>query len=554
MDNSRKLRNYKPTVFKANDSVYKERFADSAVFFINNLKHPSGKWYGKNFELMDWQEQIIRDVFGVVRKSDECRQFGTVYIEVPKKNGKSELAAAVALLLTCADNERGGAIYGCATDISQARLVFDVAVSMIDNFPDLKKFVRYDKAQKRIIFKPLNSFYQVVSAESYNKDGLNAHGVIFDELHAQLDRRFFDVMMTGSGYAREQPLKFIITTAGVDRNSIGWEIHQRAEDILRGKRIEPSFYPVIYKAEEGDDWTSPEVWKKANPSLGVTFGIDKIKVDCENAKQNVAEENLFRRLNLNQWVKQTSRWLPMEKWDTCDFEVDEQKLLGRECYGGLDLSSTRDITAFVLVFPPENEDEKFVILPNFWIPEEGLAERVRRDHVPYDIWQQKGLINITDGEVIDYNFVQKKIEELGEKYNIKEIAFDRWGAMQMAINLDNAGFTVAKFGQGFKDMSPASKELMRLVLERKIAHGGNLPLRWMMDNIVVKTDEAGNIKPDKKKATEKIDGAVALIMALDRAIRHQNTSVYDKRGVLIIDLDDPRGYYYSNEKAGEKSS
>lgn len=226
----------------------------------------------------------------------------------------------------------------------------------------------------------------------------------------------------------------------------------------------------------------------------------------------------------------------MDKWDECNFKVDSDELIGRECYGGLDLSSSIDITAFVLVFPPLDEDDKYIVLPYFWIPEENLRLRVRRDHVPYDVWEKQGYIKTTEGNVVHYGFIENFIEELGTKYNIREIAFDRWGAVQMTQNLDDMGFTVVPFGQGYKDMSPPTKELMKLTLEKRIAHGGNPVLRWMMDNVYVKTDPAGNIKPDKEKSTEKIDGIVATIMALDRAIRNKgySGSIYDERGILII--------------------
>jgi len=545
LENAHRLKNYKPSRFKTPGSIYKQRFADSAVLFVNNLKHGNGKWRGLPFELIGWQEQIIRDIFGIVRKFDECRQFRRAYIELPKKNGKSELAAAVALLLTCCDMEYGGEIYGCATDRAQASRIFDTAVDMVDQFPALKKYIKLSIGQKRMTFKPLGSYYQVCSAEAYTKDGLNAHGIIFDELHAQPDRRLFDVMTAGSGLAREQPLIFMITTAGTDRHSICWEQHQKAEDILRGKISDPTFYPVIYSAADDDNWQDPEVWRRVNPSYGITVDPEGFAMEYEDAKQNITQENRFRRLNLNQWVKQEARWMPMELWDGCTFHVDTAALAGRKCYGGLDLSSTRDMTAFVLVFPPEDEDDKFVVLPFFWLPEDAIEARVRQ-RVPYDQWKARGLLETTDGAVINYKFIERKIEELAGVYEIKEIAFDRWGAHLLRQNLEDSGFNMVKFGQGFKDMSPASKELMRLVLERRIAHGGHPVLRWNMDNIVVKEDEAGNIKPDKKKATEKIDGAVATIMALDRAILNEGQeSAYEKRGALIIDINHPDGYYYT---------
>jgi phage terminase large subunit-like protein len=306
---------------------------------------------------------------------------------------------------------------------------------------------------------------------------------------------------------------------------------------MEGRKHDPTFYPVIYGAKEDEDWTDPEVWKKVNPSLGITVSIDKVRAACESAKQNPAEENSFRQLRLNQWVKQSVRWMPMAKWDACAFLVDPKRLEGRICYGGLDLSSTTDLTAFVLVFPPEDEDDKYSVLPYFWMPEANIDLRVRRDHVQYDLWKKQGYLFTTEGNVVHYGFIEKFIEDLGTRFNIQEIAFDRWGAVQMVQNLEGMGFTVVPFGQGYKDMSPPTKELMKLTLEEKIAHGGHPVLRWMMDNIFVRTDPAGNIKPDKEKSTERIDGAVAMIMALDRALRNAGQaadSVYDDRGLLIL--------------------
>ncbi|MBB6214701.1 phage terminase large subunit-like protein [Anaerosolibacter carboniphilus] len=530
------MKKYKPTAFMAKDSYYDKDAADYAVNFIECLSHTKGKWSGKPFELIDWQEQIIRDIFGTL-KPNGYRQFNTAYIEIPKKMGKSELAAAVALLLCCGDGEERAEVYGCAADRQQASIVFEVAADMVRMSPALSKRVKILSATKRIVFQPTNSFYQVLSAEAYSKHGFNIHGVVFDELHTQPNRKLFDVMTKGSGDARTQPLYFLITTAGSDTKSICYETHQKAKDLLEGRKVDPTFYPVIYGADESDDWTDPKVWKKANPSLGITVGIDKVKAACESAKQNPAEENTFRQLRLNQWVKQAVRWMPMDKWDKCAFAVNEEDLFGRVCYGGLDLSSSIDITAFVLVFPPEDEDDKYVVLPYFWLPEETLNLRVNRDHVPYDVWEKQEHLKTTEGNVVHYGFIEKFIESLGEKYNIREIAFDRWGAVQMVQNLEGMGFTVVPFGQGFKDMSPPTKELMKLTLEEKVAHGGHPVLRWMMDNIFIRTDPAGNIKPDKEKSTEKIDGAVATIMALDRAIRCGNdtsASVYDGRGLLVF--------------------
>ena len=532
----RKLKNYKPTKFKAKGSYYDKEYADFAVTFIESLCHTKGTWAGKKFELIDWQEQIIRDLFGIL-KPNGYRQFNTAYIEIPKKNGKSELAAAIALLLTCGDGEQRAEVYGAAADRQQASIVFDVAADMVRMCPALNKRVKILASQKRLIYEPTNSFYQVLSAEAYSKHGFNVHGVVFDELHSQPNRKLYDVLTKGSGDARMQPLFFLITTAGTDTHSICYEVHQKAQDIIDGRKIDPTFYPVIYGADDTEDWTSPKDWKKCNPSLGETIGMDKVKTACESAKQNPGEENSFRQLRLNQWVKQAVRWMPMDKWDKCAFAVNEDDLRGRVCYGGLDLSSTTDITAFVLVFSPLDEEDKYVIIPYFWIPEDTLDLRVKRDRVPYDVWERQGYLQTTEGNVIHYGYIEKFIESLGERFNIREIAFDRWGAVQMVQNLEGMGFTVVPFGQGFKDMSPPTKELMKLTLEQRIAHGGHPVLRWNMDNIFVRTDPAGNIKADKEKSTEKIDGAIATIMALDRAIRCGNNncaSVYDDRGLLFI--------------------
>lgn len=532
----RKLKKYKPTRFMSGDCRYDKESADSVVNFIEQLKHTKGEFYNKPFELIDWQEQIIRDIFGIL-KPDGYRQFTTAYIEVPKKCGKSELAAAVALYMLCADGEQRAEVYGCAADRDQSSLVFDVACDMVRLCPALMKRCDIRPSRKTIGFGPTNSSYKALSAEVAGKSGVNVSALIFDELWVQKDRKFFQMMTVGTSDARRNPLHFIITTAGNDTNSICYELHQKAVDIIEGRKIDPTFYPVIYGAAEGDDWTDPKVWEKANPSLGITIGIDKVQAACDSARQNPGEENAFRQLRLNQWVKQSVRWMPMDKWDKCAFAVSEDVLEGRVCYGGLDLSSTTDITAFVLVFPPFEEEDKYILLPYFWIPEETLDLRVRRDHVPYDIWERQGFIQTTEGNVVHYGYIEKFIERLGERFNIREIAFDRWGAVQMVQNLEGMGFTVVPFGQGFKDMSPPTKELMKLVLEQRIAHGGHPVLRWMMDNIYIKTDPAGNIKADKEKSTEKIDGAVAAIMGLDRAIRcgtDTSESVYDNRGLLVF--------------------
>ncbi|HFU3729917.1 terminase large subunit [Streptococcus suis] len=526
---------YEPSPFMLPTSHYDEAKADRAVTFINNLSHTKGKWAGKRFDLLPWQEQIVRDLFGIV-KEDGNRQFLTAYIEIPKKNGKSELAAAIALYLLYADNEASAEVYGAACDRNQASIVFDVAKQMVQMSRPLEKRSKIMGATKRIVNYSNAGFYQVLSAETGTKHGLNVSGLVFDEIHAQPNRHLYDVLTKGSGDAREQPLFFIITTAGTDRNSICYELHTKALDILNGRKKDTSFYPVVYGLSDEDDWNDEANWRRANPSLGHTIGIDRVREAYQQALDNPAEENVFKQLRLNMWTSSSVAWIPEHVYAKGNDPIQYESLKGRSCYAGLDLSSTSDITAFVLVFPPRFEEENYIVLPYFWLPEDTLELRCRRDHVLYDVWERQGYIKTTEGNVVHYGFIEKFIEDLSEIYHIKEIAYDRWNATQMVQNLEGMGLTMVPFGQGYKDMSPPSKELYKLMMEGKIQHGGHPVLKWMGQNVVMRQDPAGNIKPDKEKSVEKIDGIVALIMGLDRCIRHQTDegSVYDERGILIF--------------------
>lgn len=515
--------------------MFDQEKADKAIQFFKRLKHTKGQWAGKPFNLLSWQEKILRDVFGTVT-ADGYRQYRTAYIEIPKKQGKSEVAAGVAVKLLAADNEQAAEIYSCAADRQQASIVFDIAVSMVEQWPELKSQCKLVLSQKRIVYYPTRSFYQVLSSEHFTKHGLNPHGVIFDELHAQPNRSLYDVMTAGASDARLQPLTFIITTAGddPDRTSICWEVHKKAQEMLDGIYQDPTWYSVIYGAKESDDWTDPKVWAKANPSLGEIMGEDRIAAMCRSAKKIPAEERLFRQLRLNQWVKtKASKWLSLDLWDKCAGEIPNLK--GRSCYAGMDLSSTLDITAYVRVFPPTESDPKYYVLPTFWIPEEAVDIRSRRDGVPYDTWVKQGLIETTPGNVIDYDFVRKKILDLADQTPTLEVAFDPWNATQMAIQLENEGLQMVQVRQGMQSLSPPMKELEKLVRGGQINHGGNNILRWMLGNTEIKMDENMNIKPIKTKKGEKIDGILALIMGLDRAMRQEppKTSVYEERGLAM---------------------
>ena len=448
----------------------------------------------------------------------------------------SELAAAVALYMLCADHEEGAEIYGCANDRQQASIVFDVARDMVIQAPVLRERIRIIESQKRLVYLPTRSIYQALSSEVASKYGYNVHACIFDELLGQSNRKLYETMTQGSGAARKQPLNFVITTAGSDRTSICYEVHRKALDIIEGRKRDPTFYPVVYSAPDTADWTDPMVWKAANPSLGRTVDMEYYKARCDSARENPAEEIQFRQFHLCQWTNTSVRWMPMHKWDACEENFTEADLDGRACYAGLDLSSTSDLTAFVLVFPPTLSDDHFRVLPYFWLPDETLELRVRRDHVMYDVWKKQGYIFTTEGNVVHYGYIEDFIRRLGERFEIREIAYDRWNASMMVQALQDDGFTMVPFGQGYRDMSNPTKDLMRLVLDGSIRHNGHPVRRWCIDNVFVRSDPAGNIKIDKEKSTEKVDGAVALVMALDRAMKHNNAgSIYDYREMLTLD-------------------
>ena len=532
-----KLKDYQPTRFMLPTSHYDKAKADRAVKFIENLRHTKAKWAGKRFWLLPWQETLVRDIFGTV-KEDGTRQFRTAYVEICKKVGKSELAAAIALYLLYADNEPSAEVYGAAADRQQASIVFDVAKRMVELTPALLKRSKIMGATKRIVNYSNAGIYQVLSADVGNKHGFSVSGLVFDEIHNQPNRNLYDVLTKGSSDARANPLHFIITTAGNDRNSIAFELHTKALDILNGRREDPTFYPVVYGLADDEDWTDEKNWYKVNPSLGYTVEIDRLRDAFREAQQNPADEVTFRWLRLNQWVSSTVAWIPDQIYALGNEAIDMESLKGRECYGGLDLSSSGDITAFVLVFPPHNGKEKYVILPFFWVPQDTIPLRVRRTSVPYDKWQAQGYLMATEGNVIHYGFIEKFIDDLGKIYNIKEIAYDRWGAVEMTQALEGMGFTVVPFGQGFSSMSPPTKRFYELLTVGKMVHGAHPVLRWMAGNVVVDTDPAGNIKVTKRRSPDKVDGIVAAIMALDRCIRHEeNTgSVYDDpdRGLFVF--------------------
>jgi len=482
------------------------------TFFHKFLLHSKGQWAGKPFELMDWQwREIIAPIFGWLRP-DGTRRYRRGYIEVPKKNGKSVLFSGLSLYLLIGDKEPGAEIYSAAVDRDQASIVFNEAGNMVDASSHLSGRLRVIRSTKRIVDQRIRSYYKALSADVPAKEGLNAHAVLIDELHAQKTRDLWDTLRY-AGLSRRQPLLLSITTAGYDRHSICWEQHDYANKVLDGTIEDLAFFAFIVAADDEDDWTDPYVWRRANPSLGATISEEQFAEDCKEAQESAAKENSFRRYRLNQWTEQDVRWLSMEKWDACGAALAE--LDGRDCYAGLDLSTTTDISALVLVFP---RDGHYDVLPFFWVPEEGAHNRERRDRVPYTQWIRDGYIQATSGQVIDFDVIRRRINELGQRYSIRQIALDRWNATQLATQLEGDGFEMVAWGQGYASMNAPTKKLEELVLSEHVAHAGHPVLRWMAGNVSLEKDAADNWKPSKKKSIERIDGIVALVMAVGLAM------------------------------------
>lgn len=493
--------------------IYDKDAAERAVaFFTECLTHTTGEWRGKPFVLSDWQAKIVSAIFGW-KRPDGTRKFRTVFIAVPRKAGKTTLAAGLALYALFCDNEPGAQVINAAADREQAALCFEAAKGMVQAEPVLDG--RSEVFKRSIIVPNTGSAYKVISSEAYSKHGLSCSYIGADELHAWPDRELWDVLNTSTG-ARRQPLTVVTTTAGFDKHSICYEIWDYAVKVRDGIIQDESFMPVIFAADPDDDWKDPATWRKAHPGLGVSVQEDYFAAECAKAQAMPAYENTFRRLLLNQWTESDVRWMSMDAWDACGDDLPD--LTGRECFAGLDLSTTTDISALVLAFPI---DGKVHLLPFFWVPSEGIYKRAKRDRVPYDGWAKSGHIEATDGNVIDYEVIRARINALSEIYQIKEIAIDRWNATQLATQLTGDGFSIVAFGQGYASMSGPTKELEKLVLGKELNHGKNPVLRWMASNVSIEQDAAGNIKASKSKSTERIDGIIASIMALGRVIANQ---------------------------------
>ena len=510
-----------------------------AINFIQSLRLGQGQFAGKQITLLPWQYDFLKDVYGTL-DDDGRRQYTTAYLEIPKKTGKSTLGAGIALYHTFADGEQRGEIYSCAADRSQASLIYDIAVDMVNRSPVLKKRCKLTLSQKMMEDVVSGSRYKVLSSESKTKHGLNCSCVIFDELHAQPDNRLWTVMTEGSGDARTEPLWYVITTAGddADRKSIGWEIHERARRTIDGEIANPHWYCKIWGIEPdyAGDIYDEALWYKVNPSLGHTIEIKKMREAALEAQISPDRERNFRWLRLNQWCSNKRiGWLPITLWDKTQGEWSRADMLKRECYVGIDLSSTTDLTAITTLFPPQgNEGWRFFV--DAWIPEDNMKERENRDHVPFSKWVKAGHIHATPGNVVDFGYLANHIEKLSMDYKVKYFCGDPWHLevlRQMLKSEDQNKFI--QIPQTMAGMSPAMHELEKLFMNGGISHEMNPMGRWTFGNVNVATDGNENKKPMKNKSIDRIDPVCALIDAMAAAIKLEpKKSVYEDRGLRVI--------------------
>ncbi len=513
---------YRPDslTFTANGQRFEYREADAAhavKFFREGLQHTLGPKAGQPFILEPWQERIVCELFGWYDAAG-LRRYRHAYIEVPRKNGKTTLCAGIALYLLLADEEAGPMVYSAAADRGQAGLVFDEAKRMIHASPILSQVAEI--YQHSIAAPRSNGSYKALSAEAYTKHGLNPSGIIFDELHAQPNRELWDVLNTATG-SRLQPLTVAITTAGYDRHSICWQQHEYAERVIADPAVDPRFFGCIFAATEDADWKDPKVWRAANPNLGVSLQMEHLEGECAKAQELPEYENTFRRLHLNQWTEQDVRWLSMDLWRENSVEVNHADLLeslkGERCWAGLDLASTQDLTALVLAFPDfsdEDVDRRVRLLAWHWAPEENARRREKRDRVPYRMWAEKGYLKLTPGDVTDYSYIRAKLRELSTDFNIEIVGYDPYNARHLALECIEDGINMVEFPQSIMNFAGPTKLFERLLLARKMEHGHNPLLTWQAGNVTVKRDANDNLRPDKAKSTEKIDGIVASIMAV----------------------------------------
>ena len=520
---------------------FDEAAAKRAIaFFPLVCRHSKGRWARQPITLEPWQQFGQWSIYGWKRE-DGRRRFRTAYLSVGRKNGKSTMWAGNGLYLVHADGEPGAEVYTAATKIEQARIIHQEAIRMVRQSPLLSEELRI---MKNNIHNPDTfSKFEPLGSNSDTLDGLHVHAGLIDELHAHPNGELWDVLETGTG-SRDQPLMLAITTAGTDQNSFCYAQNDYTEKILEQVLEDDSWFGLIYTLDRSgeenqlEDWENESVWIKSNPNLGVSKYIDVMRDKARKAKNQPSVLNNFLTKELNVWTTASSRAINPERWRLCDWgPVDLAQLAGRRCWVAVDLSSTLDITAEILVFEA-GPDEVRPVLCRFWIPEDNIHERVKNDRVPFDAWARQGFVATTPGNVIDDAFILARIEEDLRIYDVQEIAYDPWNATWLANNLQANGMQedrLIAFRQGYVSMNPAMNELEKAIARRTINHQANPVLTWMSSNLVTTQDPAGNRKPDKEKSRERIDGIVALSMALQRASLGINAgSIYDERGVIEL--------------------
>lgn len=502
-----------------------EKAGLKAIKFIERLKHTKGKWAGKPVVLEPWQQFIVYNIFAW-KRADGTRRYRYVYIEVARKNGKTTLSAGIALYMLFADGEFRPEVYSVATVRDQAKICFADAVEIVKNTA-LKS--RLQVWTNSITYDAKGGTMRPLSSDAGIQDGLSPSCVIVDEYHAHKTNDMFDVMKSGMG-ARTQPLMFIITTSGFNRNGPCYAYRRNVINILNGVAHDDSIFGMIYTIDETDSWTDPAVWKKSNPNLGISLDATYLKEQVDDARNRPEAERNVKTKNLNVWVDAEQTWILQDVWAKCSGSMKVEDLEGCRAWGGLDLSNVSDMTAYVLLF---NENGRYQLLPFFWIPEDTLTEKIKSGHIDFQAWVNAGYITVTPGNVTDYSYVEHDIAILHEKYDIQSSAYDRWNSSQTIINLQNEDMEFNPMGQGFGSMSAPTKEFERLVYTGEIEHFGNPVLAWMLASVAINKDAAGNIKPDKRKSTQKIDGIVASIMALGEYMTKNDSrsSIYEERGL-----------------------
>ena len=527
----------------------------ACLFFPTYMRHTTGSWAGKPFDLLPWQEMaIIRPLFGWKRVADDLRRFRTLFVEVAKKNGKTQLMSGLAMLLAFADNEPGAQVYAAAASDEQARILWNESSKSIRACPEFLSDAGVEVFKSSVVQASTESSFQVISSKVGTKHGFNVHGIIIDEFHTQQSRDLYDTLYKGTS-ARRQPMTILITTAGDDRESICYEEYERAKKVIAGAAEDATFLPVVFEMPHDADWTDERNWYLANPSLGVTKSLDYMRTECAAAKAEPRKRNSFLRLELNVWTESRTVWIAPEAWEACRRPAPATDLGELVSCVGLDLSSNQDLTALVVVAARPDEagqdpvevgdslsiDWTLEIRPYFFLPREILRERARKDRIPYDVWEREGWLRATDGATVDYSEVLRVlVEEVKPEFpGLREVGYDPWNAMHLATSAIEQGVPMVEVRQGYATLSGPCKLLEALVLSGRVRHDGNPLMRWCVANCEVVSDPSGNIKPVKpggeSRGRRRIDGVVATVTGLSRLmLQDPGSSVYESRGLLVL--------------------